>query len=139
MLTFDQKLDRLATLGLRVGVDLQPGQRLVLIGPVDALDLLRRIVRQAYEGGAAYVHVEILDERMGLIRALHAADGTLEEVDTERTAMLKAKLERGDAYLRVSGGDPDLMAAADPERLGRIAKATSVASRPVGDLVQRCE
>jgi aminopeptidase len=137
MLTFDEKLDRLATLGLRVGVDLQAGQRLVLIGPVDALDLLRRIARQAYELGAAYVHVEILDERMGLIRALHAADDTLEEVDAERTAMLKVKLERGDAYLRVSGGDPDLMASADAARLGRIAKATSVASRPVGDLVQR--
>ncbi len=137
MLTFDQKLDRLATLGLRVGVDLQPGQRLVLMGPVDALDLLRRIARQAYDLGAAHVHVEVLDEQMALIRALHAAEDTLDEVDAERTAMLKLKCERGDAYLRVSGGDPDLMAAADPARVGRIARATSVASRPVSDLVQR--
>ncbi len=137
MLTFDQKLDRLATLGLRVGVDLQAGQRLSLIGPVESLDLLRRIARQAYDLGAAHVHVEILDEQMGLIRALHAADDTLDEVDGERIAMLEAKFERGDAYLRVSGGDPDLMSAADPARVGRLAKATSVAGRPVSDLVQR--
>ena len=72
MLTFDQKLDNLATLALRVGVNLQPGQRLVLGGPVEALDLMRRIVTQAYDLGAAHVAVDLVDERMGLIRALRA-------------------------------------------------------------------
>lgn len=137
MLTFDQKLENLATLALRVGVNLQAGQRLVLIGPVDALDLLRRIARQAYDLGSPHVHVDLLDERMGLIRALHAHDDTLEATDAERTAMLKTKFERGDAYLRVSGSDPDLMAPADPARVARIVKATSATYRPVGDLVQR--
>ncbi len=137
MLTFDQKLDHLATLALRVGVNLQPGQRLSVGGPVESLDLLRRIVRQAYELGAPHVHVELIDEQMGLIRALHAHEGTLDAADDERVAMVKAKVERGDAYLRVSGGNPDLMATADPARVARIAKAASVANRPVGDLVQR--
>ena len=136
-LTFDQKLDNLATLALRVGVNLQPGQRLALGGPVASLDLLRRIATQAYELGAPHVHVEITDEQMGLIRALHAADGTLDAVDDERTAMVKTKLERGDAYLRITGGDPDLMAPADPARVARMTKAASIAHRPVGDLVQR--
>jgi aminopeptidase len=137
MLTFDQKLDHLATLALRVGVNLQPGQRLTLGGPVESLDLLRRIAKQAYELGAPHVHVEIVDEQMGLIRALHAHDDTLDAVDAERTAMVRAKMERGDAYLRVTGNDPDLMAPADPVRVARIAKAASIANRPVGDLVQR--
>jgi aminopeptidase len=137
MPTFENHLENLATLALRVGVNLQPGQRLVLIGPVEAVDLLRRIARQAYAFGSPHVHVELLDDQMGLIRALHAQDDTLETVDDERTAMLKAKLERGDAYVRVSGSDPDLMAPADPTRVARITKAASVANRPVGDLVQR--
>jgi len=137
MLTFDRKLDNLATLALRVGVNLQPGQRLVLRGPVEGLDLLRRIVTQAYDMGAAHVAVEIEDERMGLIRALHAADDTLDVADEERAAMTQAKLERGDALLRIAGGDPDLMAPADPTRVARMTRAASVAHRPVGDLVQR--
>jgi len=137
MLTFDRKLDHLATLALRVGVNLQPGQRLILRGPVEALDLLRRIVAHAYELGAAHVAVEIEDERMGLIRALHAGDDTLDVADEERVAMTKAKLERGDALLRIAGGDPDLMAPADPARVARMTRAASVANRPVGDLVQR--
>jgi len=137
MLTFDQKLENLATLALRVGVNLQPGQRLVLGGPVEALDLMRRIVKQAYDLGAAHVTVEIGDEQMGLIRALHAADDTLDVADVERVAMVKAKLERGDAYLRIAGGDPDLMAPADPARVARMTKAASVAHRPVFDLQGR--
>jgi aminopeptidase len=137
MLTFDRKLDHLATLALRVGVNLTAGQRLVLIGPVDAVDLLRRIARAAYELGAPHVYTELVDDQIGLIRALHAHDDTLEETDHERTAMLEAKLKRGDAYVRVSGSDPDLMAAADPARVGRLVKAASATYRPVGDLVQR--
>jgi aminopeptidase len=137
MLTFDQKLDNLATLALRVGVNLQPGQRLALGGPVEALDLLRRIATKAYALGAPHVHLELIDEQMGLIRALHAHDDTLDAADDERAAMVRTKLERGDAFLRVSGSDPDLMASADPARVARMARAASVANRPVGDLVQR--
>ena len=137
MLTFDQQLDNLATLALRVGVNLQPGQRLVLGGPLEAVDLLRRIVRQAYELGAAQVAVEITDEQMGLIRALHAGDDTLDIADEERVAMIKTKLERGDALLRIAGGDPDLMAPAEPARVARMTKAASVAHQPVSELVQR--
>jgi aminopeptidase len=137
MLTFDQKLDNLATLALRVGVNLQPGQRLVLGGPVEALDLMRRIVTQAYDLGAAHVAVDLVDERMGLIRALRAPDDTLDIADEERAAMTRAKLERGDALLRIAGGDPDLMAQADPTRVARMTRAASVANRPVSDLVQR--
>jgi aminopeptidase len=137
MLTFDRKLDNLATLALRVGVNLQPGQRLALGGPLEAVDLMRRIVRQAYELGAAHVAVEIVDEQMGLIRALHAGDDTLDVADEERVAMTKAKLERGDALLRIAGGDPDLMAPAEPARVARMTKAASVAHQPVSELVQR--
>ena len=137
MPTFDRKLENLATLALRVGVNLQPGQRLVLGGPVEAVDLLRRIARQAYALGAPHVFAEIADEQMGLIRALHAHDDTLDVADGERIAMLETKLERGDAFLRVTGSDPDLMAPADPARVGRIVKAASATYRPVGDLVQR--
>jgi aminopeptidase len=137
MLTFDQKLENLATLALRVGVNLQPGQRLLLAGPLAAADLMRRIAKQAYELGAPGVSVEYVDEQMGLIRALHAHDDTLDEVDGERLAMMKAKLERGDAYLRVTGSNPDLLSVADPKRVGRMAKAQGAAYRPVGNLVQR--
>ena len=137
MSTHAERLERLATLALRVGVNLQSGQNLILIGPLAAADLMRAIARQAYQMGAPLVAVDYQDEQINLLRVQHAHDHTLEAVDAEKIAMTHGKLERGDAYLRVIGADPDLMAAADPARLARTIRANSAASRPVGDLVQR--
>ncbi len=137
MLTFEQKLSNLATLALRIGVNLQPGQRLILSGPLEAADLLREIAKQAYGLGSELVTVQYGDQEQELIRAQHAAEDTLEAVDLERTAMMKAKMERGDALLRVAGSDPGLMAAADPQRVATISRAERTANREVGALVQR--
>ena len=137
MLTFDQKLDNLATLALRVGVNLQPGQRLHLIGPIEGADLLRRIAAQAYDRGAPYVQVQYVDERMGLIRAQHSPEEALDEFPEHYRDFVLRMAERGDAYLRVGGDDPDLMSGADPKRVARMVRAQRSVMRPVSDLVQR--
>ena len=41
------KLDRLAEVAVRTGVNLQPGQDLVITAPMAALDLVRRITVHA--------------------------------------------------------------------------------------------
>src|SRR5690625_5164184 len=103
MLTFEQKLKNLATLALRVGVNLQPGQRLILTGPLEAADLMREITRQAYELGAPLVRANYIDSKQELIRALHAHEDTLDEVDLEKLGMNRTSMERGDALLRIPG------------------------------------
>jgi len=137
MLTFDQKLDNLATLALRVGVNLQPGQRLFLMGPVEAADLVRRIAAQAYDLGAPYVHVQYVDERIGLIRAQRSAEGDLDAYPEGYRDFVLGMAQRGDAYLRVGGEDPDLMSAADPDRVARMLRGQRSVMRPISDLVQR--
>lgn len=136
-MNFTDKLRNLASVALEVGVNLQPGQRLVLMGPVGATDLLREIVEQAYALGCPYVHTTYVDDELMLSRALHAHEDTLAEVDEFEVEAMKARLQRGDAYLRVGGSDPDLMASADPTRVATISNATRRAIRPVGELVQR--
>jgi len=137
MLTFEQKLDNLATLALRVGVNLQPGQRLFLMGPIEAADLMRRIVAQAYDLGAPYVQVQYVDEQMGLIRAQRSAEGDLDAFPEGYRDFVMGMAQRGDAYLRVGGEDPDLMSAADPARVARMIRAQRAVMRPISDLVQR--
>jgi aminopeptidase len=137
MLTFDQKLDNLASVALRIGVNLQHDARLLLIGPVEATELMRRITGQAYDLGASYVHVQYVDDHVGLIRAQRARPETLLRVPQEYVDMIHTMTARGDAYLRIDGGDPDLMSAADPERVATMVRAGRQAMRPVSDLVQR--
>ena len=54
-LSFEDKLDRLAEVAVRVGLSLREGQELVLTAPIDALPLVRRITDHAYRAGALLV------------------------------------------------------------------------------------
>jgi aminopeptidase len=137
MPTFDQKLDNLAAVALRVGVNLQHDGRLLLVGPIAAADLMRRITAQAYDLGASYVHAQYVDERLGLIRAQRAREETLDRFPQEHADMIHTMAARGDAYLRIDGSDPDLMSAADPARVATMVQAARKAMRSVSDLVQR--
>lgn len=136
-MNFAQKLTNLARVALEVGVNLQPGQRLVLMGPVTAVDLMREITAQAYKLGAPFVHTTYVDEVGNLSRAQHSDEEYLTEIDQGDIDAMKARLERGDAYLRIAGGDPDIMSAADPARVATMSNAMRRAAQPVGHLVQR--
>src|ERR1700743_337096 len=77
-LSFDHKLDRLAEVAVRVGLNLQEGQELVLTAPTDALPLVRRIVEQAYKAGAKFVTTLISDDEIALARYRHAPDSSFD-------------------------------------------------------------
>ncbi len=54
-LTFDQKLDRLAEVAVKIGLGLRAGQELVMTAPIEALPVVRRITEHAYKAGALLV------------------------------------------------------------------------------------
>ena len=64
------KLDRLAEVAIKIGLQLQPGQDLLLTAPTVALPLVRRIAEHAYKAGAGLVTPILSDEEVTL-----AADG----------------------------------------------------------------
>ncbi len=67
-LSFEQKLDRLAEVAVRVGLGLREGQELVLTAPTDALPLVRRITEHAYRAGALLVTTFYSDDASVLAR-----------------------------------------------------------------------
>ena len=52
MHAFESKLLPYAKLVVKVGVNIQPGQVLLIESPLEAADFTRLVVRQAYEAGA---------------------------------------------------------------------------------------
>ncbi|MDT7919108.1 MAG: aminopeptidase [Meiothermus sp.] len=48
MSTFEEKLRRFAEVAIKVGVGLQPGQKLFVSASVEALPLTRLVVEEAY-------------------------------------------------------------------------------------------
>src|SRR5882757_7591004 len=72
------KLDRLAEVAIRVGLNLQPGQDLLLTAPSVALPLVRKIAEHAYRAGAGLVTPILSDEAVTLSRYRFAPDDSFD-------------------------------------------------------------
>ena len=78
-LPFDANmLDRLAEVSIRVGLNLQPGQDLIISAPVETLPLVRRLASEAYRNGAGVVTTFLSDDQLPLARFEHATDERLD-------------------------------------------------------------
>src|ERR1700737_3136597 len=72
------KLDRLAEVAIKVGLNLQPGQDLLLTAPAVALPLVRRIAEHAYKAGAGLVTPFFSDEDVTLSRYRYGHDDSFD-------------------------------------------------------------
>ncbi|HWF67455.1 MAG TPA: aminopeptidase [Acidobacteriaceae bacterium] len=142
-LSFEQKLDRLAEVAVRVGLGLgeenAPVQELVMSASIDALPLVRRITEHAYKAGATLVTTLYSDEESSLLRYRYAPDSSFDRVATWLQDGIAAAYRTGAARLAIAGGDPSLLAKQDPAKVGRANVAFSKASKPAMELITRHE
>jgi aminopeptidase len=124
---------------VRVGLNLQPGQRLIIGNrvPFDAAPLVRAVAASAYQAGARLVDAVWGDDELTLTRLRLAPADSLSEVSGWRMRALMDHIERGDAGLFVLAENPDLLNGQDPARLGAMFKAMAEAGKPVSDAIGR--
>ncbi len=72
------RLDRLAEVAVKVGLQLQEGQDLLVTSPTVALPLVRRIAEHAYKAGAGLVTPIFSDEAVTLSRYRFGHDGSFD-------------------------------------------------------------
>ncbi len=132
---FDQKLDKLAALAVRVGLNLRPGQEVVMTAPVEALPLVRRIAAHAYQAGATLVTPLIGDDEVALARYRHAGDDAFDTAPGWLFEGMAKAFAGGAARLAVVGEDPTLLAGQDPAKVARANRARSIAYRPALELI----
>jgi aminopeptidase len=124
------KLDRLAEVAVKVGLQLQPGQDLVLTAPLAALSLVRRITEHAYKAGAGIVTTLYSDDETTLMRYRHAPDISFDRAEGWLYDGMAKAYSNGAARLAVRGDNPMLLAAEDPAKVARANRANSIAYRP---------
>jgi aminopeptidase len=106
----------LARLVVRVGVNVQPGQTLLLDAYVEQSELTREIAREAYVAGARYVDVWYWDQHAKLARLEHAPEDSLGWQPPWLDLRAQALLDGG-AIIKVTGNpEPNLLGSADPAR-----------------------
>lgn len=117
-LGFDQNLQKYAELAVKIGLNLQFGQRLVILAPLEAVSLVRSVTTRAYQAGCRLVDVIWDDDPLTLIRFQQAPRDSFEEFPAWFFPVLETYIKQGDALLAIAGTDPDLLADQDPELIG---------------------
>jgi len=134
-MTHDLLLDAYARLTVRSGLNISPGQQLLITAPLDAVPLVRRITEHAYRAGASLVTTIYSDDVTTLARYQHAADDTFDTAQAWLFNGMAEAFKGGAARLAIAGEDPALLSGQDPRKLTRANKARSLAYRPALELI----
>ncbi|WP_163580435.1 aminopeptidase [Gracilibacillus saliphilus] len=126
-------LKKYAQLALHTGVNLQEGQGLLVLAPIEAIELVRIVVKEAYEMGAKNVHVEWKDDELTYLKMKHAPMEVLETFPEWRKNAMVSMVKEGYAVLNIYGENPDLLQDIDGKRMAAVTKASSTALKEYRD------
>jgi aminopeptidase len=125
-----EKLDRLAEVAVRTGVNLQKGQDLIITANMSALPLVQRIAVHAYKAGAGLVLPFFTDDAITLARYENADDASFDRAAGWFYEGLGKAFKGGAARMAITGDDPMLLAEQDAGKVARASKAVSIAAKP---------
>ena len=123
----EEKLREYAKLLIELGVNVQPGQTLVIASPVDCAHFARLCVAEAYAAGCREVVMSWKDDFLTRKRYLHADDAVFDEVADWQRHFFNDYAREGAAYLSISATDPENLKGVDPARLVRAQRASGKA------------
>lgn len=126
---FTELLKNYAELAVRIGINIQNGQTLVINSPIECYEFTRMAANIAYEAGAGNVIVEWNDEEIGHIKLLKAPEEGLKRYPEWRAKGLETLAKEGAAFLSISASNPDLLKDVDPDRISVSNKVASMALR----------
>jgi aminopeptidase len=142
---FQQRLEAYGDLAVKVALNLQPGQRLLIVGPLatglsfEAAPLVRHITASAYRAGAPLVESLWGDEALVLTRLASAPRSSLGEFSAWMPRAMGEHIEAGHAVLSIYANDPDLLKNVPPEAVSALQQATSRAMQRFRELISRNE
>jgi aminopeptidase len=143
-ISLDALLTVYGELTVKVALNLVPGQRLFIVGPLahggcslDAAPLVRRVTESAYRAGASYVEVLWGDEPLQLARFRHARPETFGEFSAWLPDALFKHAEAGHAVLSIYANDPDLLKNEDAALVGSVQQVVGRNVRPFRELIAK--
>src|SRR5919107_464940 len=114
-------IDDYARLVVRVGVDVRPGQDVLIDAQIDHVPFVRALVEEAYPAGARHVDVGYRDPWVRRAMVAEASDESFGYSPPGLLARIEHAKETGAAVIAVSGGsNADVYEGLD---LGRLARA----------------
>ncbi|MFC7687273.1 aminopeptidase [Ureibacillus sp. GCM10028918] len=126
-MTFEEKLEQYADLAVKVGVNIQKGQYLLINTTTDTLEFTRIVVKKAYEAGASRVQVNLIDPEITRSFYESGAEEEFSKFPKWTVAQRHELIERKGALLWIDAEDPDLLAGIPSSRISAQEKASGTA------------
>ena len=130
-MNLDQKIEKLAELAVKIGVNVQKGDTVEIQVPVERADLARKLVKKAYEAGADQVLVKWFDDEKKLLNYTYASTevlSTVHDFDYEREeTLLKNDLKQ----IFVKAVNPALLKDIDPKKIKEVETALATKKHPL--------
>jgi aminopeptidase len=140
---FDEKLDRYAELAIKVGLNLQPGQRLIITDtrrggvPLETAPLVRRLTAHAYAAGSPLVQVIWRDDALLRTRFEHAPRDSFGEYPDWMARGILENVQRGGAHITILAANPDLLNDQDPALVASVQKVAWERNQQASELFTR--
>lgn len=138
-----ESLEKYAHLLVRVGLDVQPGQKVIIEAPVETYEFARMVSEMAYREKAGEVVVHYTDSTLAKINALNRPLEEVALVEEWEKMSLSHYLEEGACSLLFTSPNPHLMDDLASQRAHAIQTHTNdkrniIRSKIASDGIQWC-
>ncbi len=117
------QIKKYAALAVRKGVNVKPGQELVVQSPVECAEFARLLVSEAYEAGAGHVTVIWGDDTLARMEYENVDATWFETTPSWKVEQLNSLAEAGACFIFVEGGDPEALKGIDPAKPAAASRA----------------
>lgn len=130
-MNLQHNLTKYAELIVRVGLNVQPGDNILLRLDVNGLPLAREIAKKAYALGVHHIHPVFSDDVLTLARYQLAEDAAFGSLPGFMTDFTEAAYQNNFHVLSLVAPNPELLKDADPKRISKWQKVASRAGERV--------
>lgn len=123
---FNALLDKYANLCVKVGINIQKDQPLVITAPVEGAEFVRLLAKHAYEAGAKEVHVNWNDDELTRMKFEYAPMEVFENFPKWYADGMEDYAEKGAGIISISARDPYLLKGIDSKKIAANNKASSI-------------
>ena len=131
-----EKLFKYAELIVKKGLNIEPGQEVLVMASLDQPEFVRTVVELCYKAGASRVVVDWGDMPTAKLGMLYQSEETLSEVTPWELAKLKWQADKFPARLRLESDDPDGMNGIDQGKSARARMKRFPIIKPYRDATE---
>lgn len=132
-LTLDRYLKKYAELIISIGVNVQPGQDVLIYAAIDQQKLAHFVLDAAYQKGAAQVQIEWNDQYLTHELIRHSDPNKLSIIPTSTTIRAQEIADKHTARISIISEDPDAFGDLNQDDVASYSKALAYAKKPVMD------